>query len=191
MWREATIGFVERNGEFKDSCAARPWVTKIEPKDPAMATFYLKSNKRLFVLTSVNLDKAPKYPDREMPRHFRRYSDMEWPVIFAGDFKTSSKNPGFKEPRKWAFKPAINGGSSGKKNKGARALDNFWFKNISLLSASSINLHEQFPDVSPAEIDATMAEGFPVQAEFSFSEKDAEIVQTVLISKAAARQPAK
>lgn len=190
IWRDQQIAHVDKNGEMKESCSNRPVVMRTETKDYGIATFFLKSNRRLFVVNSVDLQSL-KNPDGEITRLFRPYSDTEWAVVYAGDLKTSAKSSAFKEPKKWNFKSALDGSAPKSGRKGAkRPYDNLWFKNISLISAAPVNLYEHFPELNPAEVDSTLGDIFPIRAEFTFSDREAEAVQTQLISKKKSKGPA-
>ncbi|MBX3021403.1 MAG: hypothetical protein KF799_06955 [Bdellovibrionales bacterium] len=190
IWRDNQIAHVDKNGELRESCTQRPIVMRTETKDYGVATFFLKPNRRMFVLNALDLQEV-KNPDREMPRLFRPHSESEWPVVYAGDTKTSVKNPAFKDVRKWNFKAAMSGGSvKGTKKTVKRSLDNFWFKNLSLIVAEPINLYEQFPELNPSEVEAALGDTVPLRAEFTFSDQEAEAVQTQLILKKKAKGPA-
>lgn len=187
LWREAAVGFVEKDGTMHDNCAARPFVLHSEAKDYGYATFYLKSNRKLFILTSIGLDSVPR--EREIPRYFRGYADSGWSIIFAGDLKTSTHSNGFNDVKRWSFKSALQ--TIAPKGKGVvRRLENIWFKNIALISASPVNLYEQFPEMSRTDVDGLIGQSFPIRAQFSFSEREAEEVQTQLISKKKSKGPA-
>lgn len=193
IWRDAQIGHLEKTGELRESCSNRPVVMRTETKDYGIATFFLKTNHRLFILNAMDLQNI-KNPDAELPRMFRTFSDSDWAVVYAGDTRTSLKHKAFKDVRKWNFKPALAGGSStGAKSKRAakkNSLENIWFKNIALITAEPVNLYEQFPELNPAEVDEALGDNKPLRAEFTFSDQEAETIQTQMISKKKGKGPA-
>jgi hypothetical protein len=166
-------------------------VGRSDRKEAGINAFFLKSNKKLFVLGSIGFAEAPKSPERALPALFKPYSETDWAVIYAGDLKTSVRSGAFKEVRKWDFKAALGAPSAvsgGKKAKGhdriKRSLDNFWFKNLALVSARNINLYEEFADLGADVIRAEITDSFPIRAEFSFSPDAGDGgIQTQMLSK--------
>jgi len=193
IWRDAQIGHLDSSGELRESCSNRPVVMRTETKDYGIATFFLKSNSRLFVVSSMDLQNL-KNPDAELPRMFRTFSESEWAVVYAGDTHTSANHKAFKDVRKWNFKSALSSSTGsqakGKKKSAKKSLENIWFKNIALITAEPVNLYEQFPELNPTEVDEAVGDIRPLRAEFTFSNHEAETVQTQMISKKKGKGPA-
>jgi len=183
LWRERSLALVDSDGVMHDTCTARPFVIRAETKSSGFATFYAKGANKLFLLTSVDLDKTPKA--RDVSEMFRAYRDTGWPVIFAGDLKSPAKSPVFQDARRWNFKPALAAPT-----KTTRSLENVWYKNVTLLAAEPVNLREQFPELSAADIQNVVADRAPIRVDFTFNERDAEALQMQMISKKKGKSPA-
>lgn len=183
LWRERALALVDSDGQLRDTCTARPYVIRSEIKDYGFATFFAKGANKLFVLTSVDLEKTPRA--QEVSELFRAYRDTGWPIIFAGDLKSSARSSVFQDARRWSFKPALPSG-----NKLTKGHDNVWYKNVTLLGAEPVNLREQFPELSPTDIQNVVADRAPIRADFSFSDRDADAVQMQIITRKKGKNPA-
>lgn len=191
VWRERLIGYVEKSGVMHESCSSRPIVMRSEAKDYGFATFFYKGNQRLFAITNVDYESLSKDVEKDITRLFRPYQDSEWAVIYAGDLRTSVKSPAFKDVKKWQFKAALSSHNvSGKGKKAKKSHDNFWYKNISLIVAEPLNLVDSFPELNPGDVVEHVGDTSPIRAEFSFSDSEAQAVQTQLISKKKSKGPA-
>jgi hypothetical protein len=179
LWKDSRVGYVEKNGEIRESCSEAPQVIhvdgkKINPLGAYYATFYHKSKKRMFVLASVHMPKSKK-PAKEIPAFFKKIAGFQWPTLLAGSFGTGSRDKAFQDVKKLEFKPAL-----GAIRKGAT--DNFWAKNLAIVRSESIDLYERYPELSKAEVDKTVAGSFPLAAEISFN-LDEDQLKTEVIKK--------
>jgi hypothetical protein len=171
VWRESALGFVDTDGALHDSCSAHPWVFHIDSPDVGRAIFYLKSSHKLFVLNAIGGEDA-------VPA-LRAEHERGWAVLFAGDMNYSPKNSKLADVRKAGFKPAVMDAIKAKHGGN----QNIWFKNISLIAAAPVSLGERFSELGASKLAAGLGERLPVRAEFSFSEKEAEVLQTQMILK--------
>ena len=185
FWKESRVGYVEKAGEIRDVCPEAPQVIftdskNIDASSIFHATFFHKQQKRMFVLASVNLPSKPKKPAQEIPALFKKLNAQAWPIILAGNLKTSSKDKSFQDVRKLNFAQAF-ASSSG------RPMDMVWTRNLGLVRSEAIDLYERYPELAPKEVDKTIAGAFPVFVELTFSKEEAETLKTQMIKKPAAR----
>jgi hypothetical protein len=170
VWKDKVISYVEKNGAVEDRCPDAPVVIrvvgkKIDPSEPLMATFFLKTRRQMFNAVSVQLAKKPK--KKEITAIFGKLSKLPWPAVVAGNFKTPVTDKSFK---------AVMARSGG-------ATSNVWTKNLSVVHAEAVDLHDRFPDLKPKEVDAMISDYPPVLAEISFSPEEADVLRTQLIKK--------
>jgi hypothetical protein len=180
LWRETRVGFVEKGGEIRETCTEAPQVIPLDGKkaDPALpyfATFFHKSQKRMFVMASVHWDKKPKKPAKEIPAVFKKLEGLPWPTVLAGNLKVSLKDKAFHDVKKLNYKPAFG---PVRKN----LAENVWTKNLWIVRSEAIDLYERYPELEKKEVDKTVAGSFPVAAELSF-EETADALKTEMVKK--------
>ena len=182
IWRDKTIGFVERSGEVKENCPDVPVVMrvdggKLDPEQLFTATFYFKPKKQMFTLASVHWDKKPKKAaDKEVNKLFSKLDNLPYPLILAGDFKMLGSDKAFKDANKLDFTTALP----------KVAQHNLWIKNMSVIRAGVVDFKERFPELEDAEREA-IASRAPVGVEISFSPVDADALKLQLTKKIPAR----
>lgn len=186
LWKDKVISYVEKNGSIEDRCPDAPVVIrvdakKLDPNEPYIATFYLKTRRQMFNAVSIQLDKKPKKAAKDITAVFTKLSKLPWPAVVAGNFKVSSGDKAFKDSQKLNFKPVMA--------RSGGATSNVWTKNLSVVNARAVDLHERFSDLKEKEVDAMISNYPPVLAEISFSpeEADALRMQIVKRNKAAAK----
>lgn len=185
LWKESRVGYVEKTGEIREVCPEGPQVIFTDSKNIDVgsvfhATFFHKQQKRMFELASVHLPSKPKKPAQDIPALFKKVVAQSWPIILTGDFKTSSKDKSFQEVRKLNFAQAFA-------TPRANATDTLWTKNLGVLRSEVIDLSERYPELTPEEINKTIAGASPLSVEVTFSKEEADSLKTQMIKKPAGR----
>jgi exonuclease III len=182
LWREGTIGFVESDGQISESCPEKAATIRQSKKMKlaSQATFFFKTQRKMFVLGNAFTDKKPK--DAAVNDTFKSFDDSKMPVIIAGDFKLSTGNNAFKEARKLDFKAAMS-------PKRAN-WDNIWFRGAKLLQGGPVDVYKKFADTNREDIKHGLSGIFPVAAEFSL-EKPVETDSIAIVKRSTKPSPKK
>lgn len=173
MWKESTVGYVNDDGEMKETCGATGLTIRQSKKMKGASggTFYFKAQKKMFVLGSMFSEGKMKSPDKNVNDVFKSFADEKWPVLVAGDLKLGPSNAAFNGARKMGFHSALKGGKSG--------WDNFWFRSAALVEAKPVNLYERFADVGRPDIEKTFGKVFPIMGKFNLKEEPKDSVEMV------------
>lgn len=182
LWKDKIISFVERNGSISDRCPDAPVVirvdgSKIDPNVPYVATFFLKTRRQMFNAVSVQLAKKPNKAAKEITAVFSKLGQLPWPAVVAGNFKVGAGDKAFAESKRLNFKPVMA--------RSGGATSNVWTKNLNIVHAEAVNLHERFDDLKPVEVDQTISDYPPLLAEISFSVEEADALRMQLVKRKA------
>lgn len=174
LWKEKTVGYVDSDGEIKESCGDTAInIRQSKTKLAGQSTFFFKALKKMFVVGNMYSDSKPKSPDKHVSEVFRSVSEEKFPVLVAGDLKMAASNSAFQSVRKLGFHSAFSSSSSKK------SWENFWYRGATLVEAEAIDLNQRFSDVKREEIEKEFAGIFPVSAEFTLKEKVTDSVSLV------------
>lgn len=173
LWRDSTVGFVEKGGAIREHCGEMavivPIAKKKDEKGIASSMFYSKVQKRMFLLGTVDLNSKPAKPEKEVPGLFSALEVKDWPAIVTGDLKTGTQNI-----KKWDFAAALT-----KSPKTGQ--ENIWIKNAVVVHSTPINLYERFSELKEKDVDKNVSEHFPMLAEVALTPAPDEKVQTLII----------
>lgn len=177
LWKEKTIGFLDSDGEMKDSCGDTAFTIHQVKKTKlaSQGTFFFKTQKKMFVLGTMFMEHQSKSPDKDVNEIFKSLDDGKWPVLLVGDLKMGAGNSAFNNARKMGFHSAV----SGKKN----AWENVWYRGAGVVQAGPVDLYERFSDARHQDIKKSFANIFPLMAEFNFREESKDSVSMVPKSK--------
>jgi endonuclease/exonuclease/phosphatase family metal-dependent hydrolase len=182
LWKDKVISYVEKNGSIADRCPDAPVViridgSKIDPNEPYMATFFLKTRRQMFNAVSIQLGKKPKKAAKEITAVFAKLSQLPWPAVVAGNFKVGAGDKAFTESKRLSFKPVMA--------RSGGATSNVWTKNLNIVHAEAVDLHERFSDLKPVDVDQTISDFPPILAEISFSAEEADALRMQLVKRSA------
>ena len=177
LWKEKTVGYLDSDGEMKESCGDTALTIRQlkKTKLASQGTFYFKAQRKMFVLGTLFMDRQPKSPDKDVNEIFKSLDEGKWPVLLAGDFKMGAGNSAFNNARKMGFHSAV----SGKKN----AWENVWYRGAGVIQAGPVDLSERFSDARHEDIKKSFANIFPIMAEFNLREESKDSVSIVPKSK--------
>ncbi len=184
LWKDKVVSYVGKNGAVEDRCPDAPVVIrvdgkKIDPNEPLMATFFLKTRRQMFNAVSVQMDQKPR--KTELLSIFTKLAKLPWPAVVAGSFKTGAGDKALQETAKPHFKPAITRSGSGTAN--------IWVKNLNVIRAEAVDLEDRFRELSAKDVAAMVAKNPPLLSELSFSAQEADALRTQVVKrkKAAAK----
>ncbi|RYZ84976.1 MAG: hypothetical protein EOP04_16905 [Proteobacteria bacterium] len=178
LWKNARISYVKTDGTIISDCTNTAVTIRLGVKhaekivrEPSFGTFYFKSEKRHFVLASIHLLPTAKGPAKEIGPLFDTFAGVDQPLVIAGDFNMDSNEVGFADIQKQGFLFAMSEQKTTIKKKSremSKAYDNFWFRNIKLKSYKVLDLLGLFPQLEISEINRTLSDHCPIQADFEF-----------------------
>ncbi len=183
LWRDDRVAYVKVDGEVMPHCPPSALTIPVSTKhtgdivrEPALGHFQFRVGEKKFTLASIHLLPSGKGPQHEVPPLFDIFTDVEGPLIIAGDFNLDARNPVFEKPlTEMKFKAAITDGekTSLRMNKAERskAYDNFFFRDFLLEFHKVIDLHDEFGGREPRDIYDNISDHCPIRGEFSFPEE--------------------
>ena len=150
LWKDEKLALIEnekRVDHCKDSAHDVPLLDKFHDKivrEPAMATFFSKTEKITFHYATVHLVPTNKQPSREVPFLFKSLPSTNIPTVVAGDFNLSSSHTAFMPFKKDGWKNILPDNTKTSLKMKTRnlnaAYDNFWTKNFPTTCSSSYNV---------------------------------------------------
>ncbi len=177
IWKDHRISYVKTDGEVMEHCPSTALTIRLGVKnarqitrEPAFGTFYFKPTGKLFVYATIHLVPAKKKPGKEIRPLFDTFAEVAGPVVIGGDYNLDSSYGDFEAARTLGFQPSMMGVKTSLSSKSrtlSRAYDNFWFKNMKLLSPPRvINLYDVFTEKSQKEIYDNFSDHCPIIGQF-------------------------
>lgn len=180
LWREQKLGFVDSQGELRESCSSRPVVWRARTLPLSLATFYFKSNRKLIHLIAAAPEKA-RAADADLKALVQKFDETGWPVVVTGETRALTSKPLLTSAR-LSFKPARETWGA-RKPSALAPPEGFYYKNLSVVEANIIDLRNQSGGSQNQLRDGALGERWPTQAIIAFNEQEADTLQSQLISK--------